>query len=109
MLPDLFFSTRRARALALSELVAHAMELPGTTPSCTLGAGVLIAPPRASRGSRTYTLNNLHGGSIRNRRQLDLLRDLLLDGIRRPPRRDENKDEHHRSQIEHRPHQHEGR
>ena len=44
---------------------------------------MLVAPPRpytspASLAGRTYTLNNLHSGSIRNGRQLDLLRNLLL-------------------------------
>ena len=108
MLPDLFFSHRRARALALSELVAPSRNCPVRLRR-TLGADVLIAPPRASRGSRTYTLNNLHGGGVGNRRQLDLLRDLLLDGIRRPSARHENKDQQYGRQIKDRPHQNEGR
>ena len=57
MLPDLFFSIRRARALELSELGAHSRNCPVRLRR-TLGTDVLIAPPRAVQTSRTYTLNN---------------------------------------------------
>ena len=97
--PDLFFSSRRARALDLPELVAHSRNCPVRLRR-TLGADVLTG---------TYTLNNLHGGGVGNGRQLDLLRDLLLDGIRRPSTRHEDKNQSDRSQIKDRPHQNEGR
>ena len=57
MLPDLFFSNRRARAHELPELGAHARNCPVRLRG-TLGADVPIAPLRAYTSPVTYTLNN---------------------------------------------------
>ena len=56
MLPDLFFSSRRARALELSELVCRNCPVRLRRRVLLLGADVLIVPLLSLAG--TYTLNN---------------------------------------------------